>query len=378
MDARVWNDVVRLSGAAAWVVTGTACPSDSRPVASDTTGETGIVTVTAVNESTDDGSGSAGTTTSSFEGTGASTGLESGFNLENTTSCPSFQVDVARVIPTLVLLVDQSSSMDVDFQGEPRWEAVYTTLMDPAEGVVAQLQSSVRFGLTLYSSVNGFQGGECPLLTTVPPALDNHDAIDAVFASAETISETPTGESLEAVALELAAFSEEGPKGIVLATDGEPDTCAQPNPQNGQETSLLAAEAAFAAGIQTFIISVGGEVSDHHLQQMANVGVGRERNDTNPAPFYRALDAEELIGAFNTIVGSFVECRFSIDGVVELADACEGTVTLDGEDLVCGEDWEVTDSSTLELFGEACERLQDGSQHEVDAQWPCDVVSPIP
>ena len=34
-----------------------------------------------------------------------------------------------------------------------------------------------------------------------------------------------------------------GDKVIVLATDGEPDTCAEPNPQNGQGVAVAAAAA---------------------------------------------------------------------------------------------------------------------------------------
>src|SRR5688572_21933546 len=139
--------------------------------------------------------------------------------------------------PTIVLLVDQSGSMTEDFGGTDRWQAIYDTLMDPDDGVIAPKQSAVRFGLTLYTSHDGSEGGMCPILTEVPPALDNFDAMDDVFAPAEPDDETPTGESLAAVAATLDAFTEPGPKAIVLATDGEPDSCAEPNPQNGQAES---------------------------------------------------------------------------------------------------------------------------------------------
>lgn len=291
--------------------------------------------------------------------------------------CASVQVDVQRTTPTLVLLVDQSSSMREDFQGTERWDAVYETLMEPDTGVVAQLQNSVRFGLTLYSSRNGLEGGECPMLTTVAPAFQNLDAIEATFAQADPIDETPTGESLAAVAQQLAAFPEEGPKAIVLATDGEPDTCAMPNPQMGQPQSVAAVEAAFEMGIRTFVISVGDEVGDGHLQELANVGMGREPNSTTLAPFYKALNSQELIRAFDEIVGGFLLCEFQIDGEVDPSRVCEGAVSIDGSNLACGSEWEVNGTS-LRLMGSACEALGDGQQHVVDAEWPCGVVIPIP
>ncbi|MCX4246539.1 vWA domain-containing protein [Paraliomyxa miuraensis] len=288
--------------------------------------------------------------------------------------CADVQVQVEPIIPTLVLLVDQSGSMTDDFSGQPRWEAIYETLMDPADGVVSTLQSSVRFGLTLYTSEDGFDGGECPLLTTVEPALDNHGPIDAEFAPADPVDETPTGESLAAVAQQLAAFQADGPKGIVLATDGEPDTCEQPNPQEGQQVSLDAAAQAFELGITTYIISVGDDVGADHLQQMANVGVGKDPDDPMPAPYYQALDAQQLVDAFEEIIGTFVSCELLIDGEVDLSKACEGSVFLDGMELQCDVDYHLPDANTLELLGDACATLQDGGEHQVDAVFPCDAV----
>lgn len=304
-------------------------------------------------------------------GSGPPTGMPPEFT---DGGCAEVEVVVTPVIPTLVLLVDQSGSMTSDFAGQSRWDAMYETLMDPTDGVVASLESSVRFGLTLYTSVDGFEGGECPMLTTVEPALDNYGAIDAEFSPASPVDETPTGESLAAVAQQLAAFPAEGPKGIVLATDGEPDTCAEPNPQNGQPEALAAAQMAFGLGITTHIISVGNEVGADHLQQMANVGVGKLPDDPMPAPYYQALDAQMLVDAFEEIIGSFVSCQLVIDGEVDLEQACDGTVSLDGMELECGTDYHLPDASTLELLGEACSILQDGGEHSVTATWPCGAV----
>lgn len=232
----------------------------------------------------------------------------------------------------------------------------------------------MRFGVTLYTSEDGDEGRECPILTSVEAALDNHGAIDAAYAPAMPNDETPTGESLQAVATSLSALAFEGPKAIVLATDGEPDTCAVPNPQEGQPEALAAAEFAFSEGISTFIISVGDDVGADHLQEMANVGVGKAPDDPMPAPYYEALDAAQLVDAFNEIVGSFISCDLVIDGEVDLDQACEGTVSLDGTELECGVEWEVPDETTLRLLGDACATLKDGAQHTVDASWPCGAV----
>ncbi len=291
-----------------------------------------------------------------------------------TSGCGEVTATLEPIVPTIVLLIDQSGSMTQDFGGQERWDAVYATLMDPTDGVVAQLESQVRFGVTLYTSEDGNDGGECPILTSVEAAIGNRDAIDAAYAPAQPNDETPTGESLQAVATSLAALEVEGPKAIVLATDGEPDTCEMPNPQEGQPEALAAAEFAFGQDISTFVISVGDDVGAEHLQQMANVGVGKDIDDANPAPYYEALDAAQLVDAFNEIVGSFISCDLAIEGEVDLEQACEGTVKLDGQELECGVEWEVQDEMTLRLLGTACETLKDGEMHTVDASWPCGAI----
>src|SRR5258707_665443 len=70
----------------------------------------------------------------------------------------------------------------------------------------------------------------------------------------------------------LSDFDAPGAKIIVLATDGEPDTCEEPNPQNGGPAAIAAASTAFSAGIHTYVLSVGGDVRS--AQQMANAGAG--------------------------------------------------------------------------------------------------------
>lgn len=341
-----------------------ACGEASAP-GSDESSETGGISLTGitVGESgpkLDMGVGTTMSTTNAMEG--------------GTEGCAEISVSVEPMIPTIVLLVDQSSSMYEDFSGETRWDALYETLMG-GDGTVAMLESQVRFGLTLYSSENGDEGPQCPMLTEVAPALDNYDAIDAVYDPADPIDETPTGESLALVAATLADFPEPGPKAIVLATDGEPDTCATPNPQEGQPESIQAAQDAFAAGISTYVISVGEEVGEDHLQDVANVGVGKEIDDPNPAPFYIALDAGDLITAFEAIIGDFTSCEIPIEGIVELAEACEGTVMLDGMALTCPDDWTMLDESTIVLVGDACDTWKDGGSHAVGASWPCGSVS---
>ncbi len=288
-------------------------------------------------------------------------------------TCGDINVVVNGITPTVQLLIDQSGSMTADFGPTNRWDAVSDTLMGP-DGVVAQLQDDVRFGVSLYTSFDGNNGGVCPVMSEVPPALSNYNAMNAVVAPAEPQQDTPTGEAIDAVAATLSQVITPGPRIIVLGTDGEPDTCAEPNPQNGQQRAIQAAQRAYEQGIHTFIVSVGDEVGADHLQDMANAGRGLAIGGMENAPFYVALDPDELVNAFRAIVGGVTGCVFTINGEVDPAKAGQGLVALDGDELEYGTEWIMLDSKSFEVLGAACEALQDGDLHHVSAVFPCGVV----
>jgi hypothetical protein len=307
--------------------------------------------------------------------------------------CPNIRVSVDPVIPTVQLLIDHSASMNADFGGQLRVDAVREALLDPDDGVVVTLQSQVRFGATLYTSVNGNQNPPCPRLTAVAPAFDNYgdiaDAIEDLLTVDEIVDDTPTGESLEAVAAAFPPAQPNEKQIIVLATDGIPDTCEQPDPQNlededeaaleqekANQRSELAAESIFdERGIETYVLSVGQDVTFSHLQRIANAGVGKDFDDPDAADVYVANNKGELIAAFNAIIGGARECSFALNGTV--TDPTGGTVELDGRELEYGTDWDIVGSSTLRLLGDACDEYLAGAATEVAAEFACDSIEDV-
>jgi len=331
--------------------------------------------------------------------------LEGGITTE---TCADANVVITPGEATIMLLIDQSGTMSAGLgqTGTSRWQAVYDTLLEPASGVVGRYENDVQFGLTLYTNVNesGSQpDAECPDLQSVDPAFTNRAAMEGVYNEAEiTNGDTPTGESLLAVAEQLAALDDGSSKAIVLATDGDPDTCANPNdkPNPSKGVAIQAAEASFNLGIPVFVIAVVDPGLDlEHLQDLANVGIGAAsyevdddpyndentgptgedwvdtRTPDNPATLYTAETAEQLGAAFETLISNFVPCDFTLNGEVELAQQCLGTVTLDGATLECGVDWEVSTPSTLSLLPSACAILQNGQDHDVTADFPCEIFA---
>lgn len=316
---------------------------------------------------------------SAIDAPGLDTGVSS--EIDATNVCAAQRVMARRVTPNVILVVDQSGSMTEDFGASNRWDGLRDSLLDEPDGLIATLQGSVRFGLALYSSEAGDDGpavGMCPMLTWVDPAIDNYDAIRDVYRPADPLDETPTGESIDAVLARLADVPDptDDPTILILATDGEPDTCAEPNPQNGQEESVAAIERAYDRSIRTFVISVGNDVGMEHLQDVANAGIGRGAGDPD-APFWVAGDDEGLRTALVEIVGGELSCVITLEGRIEdLSQACTGTVVLDGTELDCDDPngWRAIDETHIELSGTACERLQSNPRATLEATFPCGVI----
>jgi hypothetical protein len=291
--------------------------------------------------------------------------------------CPGALVDLAPLVPAVYFLIDRSGSMTADFDDGDRWEGVEEALVGPS-GVVPALQDKVIFGASLYDSDNS---GACPDLAPVTATLDNVQAIADLMSDNDPRGETPTGESIEALIDVIAAAPPppDSPKIIILATDGEPDTCAQPNPQEGQAEAIAGAQAAFAAGFELYILSVGsgpGTPSEAHLQDMANAGAGLPIGGAVDADFFVATDTATLIDQLTFLINGARTCVIAVDGNVDLGRADEGTVILNGVELGFGTDWEMQDGSTLVLLGDACTTFLETPVVDLTAEFPCGVVIP--
>jgi von Willebrand factor type A domain-containing protein len=321
---------------------------------------------------------------------GAGGGLILDSNLEpSSVPGPAVCVDLAaefeRVTPSVVMLIDRSGSMTARFEGRRnRWQTLVATLTDPASSLIKKLEGSVRFGMALYTSDSGFGPAQpprqCPILTNVDIALDNFSSIASVLSDPvnKPFDDTPTAESLAAVAAKLEAFAADGPKSIILATDGDPDTCADPDANHSEDSkalSVAAVTAARANGISTYVISVGDEATASHLKALAVAGAGGDA----AAEAYTALDTAALEDAFNQIIGTVRTCDFKLDGTVEAAEARRGKVLLDGEALAYGDPdgWLMPDESTVRLQGQACEAVR-ADASGIAMSFPCDVLQIVP
>lgn len=306
-----------------------------------------------------------------FTGTGG-TGNSGGGS-----SCQSVEVTPTRSIPNVMFLVDQSGSMTSGFSmGQDRWQAARSAITT----VVSDKEEIVRFGLTTYTSDDG--NDPCPLLPVAGDPEAASPRVDFGLNNASAIGnsttypldypsdagdETPTGDSLDLLVSVIQGNPPpaEGPTIIVLATDGEPDSCEQPNPNptdQARQEAVDAAAAAHALGIDVFVLWVGdlddnpADPTRSHMQDVADAGVD------GTGFVYVGDDPVSLSDAFETIISDSISCDVEIDKpFADTQEACdEGDVQLNGVPLACPSEWRVKPGfdNVIELVGSACTQFK--------------------
>lgn len=344
--------------------------------------------------------------------------------------CASALVTSMKNMPSIVFVVDGSGSMCAPFGSVTRWQALRSALLDPSAGFIYRLQSSVRFGASIYdgtvdmtlASNDPFSviatppcallssallppGGMCPQLLEVMPArLDSAMAIDMAFPEAELGGSTPTHKVLEHVMDELIpTLQEPAPDGqpmgkvyVILATDGAPnDICVGGVGGDGvaqQQAVVDAVDRGARAGITTWVISLadGDPALQMHLDQVAKHGDPQN----GAARTFNPTDPDELLNTLAQLLGGAVGCHVTLNGTVTIGQECLGTVEQDGARIPCcqagtsGEllcdgaptdspsGWQLNDAHSIELLGDACAKFLLGSGAVLNATFPCEVFTP--
>lgn len=344
--------------------------------------------------------------------------------------CDSLDVSSKPVTPTVMILVDNSSSMFETMP--PAWPILYSALMSPTDGAVKALEGKIHFGFMSYkgsTTISTEASETCADMTSqVLPALNNHAAIDEVYSAITwapgTKWETPTGHAISRAAASLAAFTADppGPKHILLVTDGNPNTCATLDPQCGQDVSIRAAQQAFAQGISLFAFGIGDIVAQPnngcptsarcgslHLQDMANAGLGlpvqapaenfkyeacnigqlltatyaTAAETPGTAAFFTAANREQLLPQLTSLLAGVISCTLDMDAIVT-GDAARGTVAITPENGMQRQIPvnDMTDGWVLEpnkfqvtLTGQACLDYKAGNA-DVTIEFPCGVAEP--
>lgn len=289
------------------------------------------------------------------------------------------------VTPTVWLIVDGSSSMNMNFDaGRSRWQTLRSTLMDPG-GVVDSLQAAVRFGMVIYSGGSS-DPAECVQLVTVNPALNNLQTLSAQYPMQPLGMGTPTDKALDHVVKDLPVVNgpmldtKSGPIYVVLATDGQPnDNCGGGGiigiggggGGNVEQRVIDITTNGTKMGMQMFVISLAGDDMrlQNHLSQVAAATASK-------TPPYVPSTQNDLIAAFRKIVGG-ATCQVALDGMVKPGAECTGNVRLNTTELKCNDadGWKLSDPRTVQLTGAACMSFL-SSQSVIFADFPCEAFAP--
>jgi hypothetical protein len=320
--------------------------------------------------------------------TGGTGGTGGTGNTGGGNSCQSVSITPTRSIPNVMFLVDQSYSMNADDFGpndDKRWTAAH----DAITSIISRTESIVRFGLTTYTSDNGNRNPPCPRLPTqVDFDLDNSGPIGSAFPASypnQYVGYTPTGDSINSLVglIQASPPPAEGPTIIVLATDGEPNSCVYPNPndshnpQYSRELAVSAAANAHTAKMDLFVLWVGELTSSSiraHLQEVADAGT------TGPGIVYVGDDPTSLSSAFQSIISASISCDVQMDDRFDdkMKACAEGVVKLNGgAPLACSDTngWRVKlgVDDVIELVGSACDTFK-GGDVTVSAEFPCGAI----
>ena len=302
--------------------------------------------------------------------------------LPDAPDCPDATVYPTRITPNVLFIVDQSGSMIEDFGGVSRWVAAHDAISD----VIDQTSNVARFGLVTYTAEDNMV---CPNVSQLDlsfglMSLDDNDPNYPRNSSGLTMDDTPTGDSIDEVVrlLDLDPPPADEPTVFVLATDGEPDRCEDPDGHDdiSMDEVISAVQAAHTKKYDTFILSVGrGLISAAHLQEVANVGAGQNQM-TGTAPYWEGDNPTELANHFRTIVNAQITCDVELNGAVQdVSRVCDGNVTMDGETLDCNNTtrgWQLKPGTLdqLQLLGSACTDWKTGDK-TLEAVFPCNVVT---
>jgi hypothetical protein len=240
---------------------------------------------------------------------------------------------------TVQFVVDGSGSMCEPFGSGTRWTELRRALMDPMIGLIVRLQNRAKFGMMIYDGSidpalllmgtgggtmgSGCAGGGnrlgaigCMGLMEVPAALDNAQAIGAMFPQSELGGSTPTDLAMKQavdnlIALQPGLDLNLYPQYIILATDGQPNSiCVGGLGGDGlmQQANVIAeVTRAAQARITTFVISLAGTDAalQAHLEMVADAGNPADPN----ARAYSPAQPEELVQTLVMVLGQALGCR---------------------------------------------------------------------
>lgn len=299
--------------------------------------------------------------------------------------------------PEVFLVVDRSGSMleEGSSPGVTKWDELLAAI----DLVTDQFESQIQFGLLMYPT-----GEQCATSgPQVQVGLMHKLAIIHQLGETTPNGGTPTAAALTNASHALEDLGNTGSeKFLILATDGGPNcnyflsadpscTCNltdqsycctnYPNDECyfGQyclddiNTVGVISDLHNNSTIDTFVIGLAGTAQ--YAETLNEMAVAGGRPKGGGTDYYDAADQNSLVTALTDIAGSVISCRIELEEAPDAPDYVH--IYLDGEEVARdpANGWNYTDEThtAIELYGEACDTLKDGEDHNLTATFACDV-----
>jgi len=294
------------------------------------------------------------------------------------------------------LVIDRSGSMSEASAtpGLNKWEELNVAV----DTALTQFEAAIKFGVLTYPSNN-----ECSTSgPQVGVALNNRQAILNELTAAVPAGGTPTAAALNNAASSLTDLgSTDSPKVVILATDGGPNcnyflnatpscSCTHTTPEYcctnypsaclfgytclDDDHSVAVISDLQAAGIDTVVIGLAG-TSEYESLLNAMAVAGGQPQVGGATDYYPAGNQNEIIAALQAVAVSIISCEIQLEEPPDFPDLVH--VYMDGVEVdwngAQSDGWDYTDPSNtvIELFGAACDTLQDGDEHTLTATFAC-------
>jgi hypothetical protein len=359
--------------------------ADTEDTTVDTTADTEDTTDDATEESTSEDTTDDATTEESTDD--ATTG---------DIPCDEFQVTIDPLPPNVMLVLDKSRSMFINFWdhdnngGTPtitRWNSLHQVV----NGIVNNFDDKIRFGSILFPATNA-QNVYGPAACTTSDFPDvtcgplNGPAILASIPGANVVNSygaTPAATGIQTAYDHLLSLDPQFPRAMILVTDGAAN-CSQSAQTNFDlfevyDTALPALVSdAYDDGIPTYVVGV--DIAN----MVVNDGLGNDPNNINPTQklnevaqmggtgsFFNTQDQAELEAALNDVIESVQTCIIPLEEEPVFPEFTKV--------LVGGMEWPMVDDcanqngwvysnpyDTIELCGTACDALKDAGDADIE------------
>jgi hypothetical protein len=219
------------------------------------------------------GSGSAGT--QSGGGGSIDFGTDAGGGLEEDAACASTSVEADLIPLDMLILLDRSGSMYGD-----NWNgatgAISQFVVDPAS-------AGIHAGIVYFPIDNPSDGKMCnhehydmPVIPIAELPLNGTKIVQSISAESPNGGGTPMYGALRGALAYATAYQDSHPAHemvVVLASDGDPNSCSQMEDQIGT-IAELAEKAYDYNGVETYVIAISGSTLANLNQIAAKGGTG--------------------------------------------------------------------------------------------------------